>query len=225
MLQARHRGAAHYFVQGCKLLKSEGDSIRALQELDNALAARYPLLTEGTIDLTLSDEENLEQAKVRGLLCRWGPKMLDDSRHTFCGHAGCKHRSGITRPKLHANTHRLRRSGQSACGFKWFISTLSHHTLVGKPYIFTGACIWIVLLCARTYRRLRPKISSCAYTRNLCYTPNLTTHRHVNYVNVVVRQYGNSLLNGSKYLYQTLPRMLTLWLDLGERAELNPKTG
>jgi serine/threonine-protein kinase ATR len=68
MLQARHRGAAHFFIQGCKLLKSEGDSIRALQELDNALAARYPLVAEGTIDLTLSDEGNLQQAKVRDFL-------------------------------------------------------------------------------------------------------------------------------------------------------------
>jgi len=60
---------------------------------------------------------------------------------------------------------------------------------------------------------------------NLHYASTLTIRRYVNHVNVVVRQYGNSLLNGSKYLYQTLPRMLTLWLDLGERAELNPKTG
>jgi serine/threonine-protein kinase ATR len=64
----------------------------------------------------------------------------------------------------------------------------------------------------------------CVYT-NLCNVSTLTNPRYVNHVNVVVRQYGNSLLNGSKYLYQTLPRMLTLWLDLGERAELNPKTG
>jgi serine/threonine-protein kinase ATR len=60
---------------------------------------------------------------------------------------------------------------------------------------------------------------------NLCDYSTLTIRRYVNHVNVVVRQYGSSLLNGSKYLYQTLPRMLTLWLDLGERAELSPKTG
>ena len=60
---------------------------------------------------------------------------------------------------------------------------------------------------------------------NLCYASILTISRYVNHVSVVVRQYGNSLLNGSKYLYQTLPRMLTLWLDLGERVELDPKTG
>jgi len=60
---------------------------------------------------------------------------------------------------------------------------------------------------------------------NLCHHSTLTICRYVNHVNVVVRQYGNSLLNGSKYLYQTLPRMLTLWLDLGESGELSPKTG
>ncbi|KAH7887463.1 hypothetical protein F5I97DRAFT_2009110, partial [Phlebopus sp. FC_14] len=35
-----------------------------------------------------------------------------------------------------------------------------------------------------------------------------------------VRDYGKAMLWGSKYVYQAIPRMLTLWLDLGE----NPKT-
>ena len=32
---------------------------------------------------------------------------------------------------------------------------------------------------------------------------------------LVCKQYGKSLAYGTKYLYQSLPRMLTLWLDLG----------
>ncbi|KAI8902434.1 hypothetical protein BC833DRAFT_639508 [Globomyces pollinis-pini] len=32
---------------------------------------------------------------------------------------------------------------------------------------------------------------------------------------LIVKQYGKSLLYGTKYLYQSLPRMLTVWLDLG----------
>ncbi|KIJ20461.1 hypothetical protein PAXINDRAFT_174826 [Paxillus involutus ATCC 200175] len=35
-----------------------------------------------------------------------------------------------------------------------------------------------------------------------------------------VRNYAKAVMHGSKYVYQAIPRMLTLWLDLGE----NPKT-
>ena len=50
MLQARHWNTPYYFVQGCKLLHIGGDSIRALQELNNALS-------RDVIDLT-SDESD-----------------------------------------------------------------------------------------------------------------------------------------------------------------------
>jgi serine/threonine-protein kinase ATR len=80
-------------------------------------------------------------------------------------------------------------------------------------------------LTRKSVQEIEAKEFDLCVHANLCYASTQTIHRYVNHINVVVRQYGNSLLNGSKYLYQTLPRMLTLWLDLGERAELNPKTG
>ena len=33
-----------------------------------------------------------------------------------------------------------------------------------------------------------------------------------------VRCYGKAIRYGSKYIYQTVPRLLTLWLDMGENA-------
>jgi serine/threonine-protein kinase ATR len=42
---------------------------------------------------------------------------------------------------------------------------------------------------------------SSSSSANMCY--------------LVCKQYGKSLVFGSKYLYQSLPRLLTLWLDLG----------
>jgi hypothetical protein len=33
-----------------------------------------------------------------------------------------------------------------------------------------------------------------------------------------VENYCKALQNGTKHIYQMLPRMLTLWLDLGERV-------
>lgn len=44
---------------------------------------------------------------------------------------------------------------------------------------------------------------------------------------LVVENYLRSLAMGAKYIYQTLPKLLTLWLDLGAEAEqpLHPKYG
>ena len=80
-------------------------------------------------------------------------------------------------------------------------------------------------LTRKSVQEIEAKDFELCVHANLRYVSTLTIHRYLNHVNGVVKQYGNSLLNGSKYLYQTLPRMLTLWLDLGERVELNPKTG
>lgn len=33
---------------------------------------------------------------------------------------------------------------------------------------------------------------------------------------VTVRAYAKAMRYGSKYIYQTVPRLLTLWLDMGE---------
>ena len=39
---------------------------------------------------------------------------------------------------------------------------------------------------------------------------NLATYAHH-----ICRNYGKALTYGTRYIYQTLPRLLTLWLDLG----------
>ena len=36
-----------------------------------------------------------------------------------------------------------------------------------------------------------------------------------------VRAYSMAIRFGSKYAYQTIPRLLTLWLDMGEDAHLS----
>ena len=35
----------------------------------------------------------------------------------------------------------------------------------------------------------------------------------------IVKNYGEALTHGSKYIFQALPRLLTLWLDFGEKVE------
>jgi serine/threonine-protein kinase ATR len=36
----------------------------------------------------------------------------------------------------------------------------------------------------------------------------------------ICKQYAIALAHGSKYVYQTMPRMLTVWLDAAEDPEL-----
>jgi serine/threonine-protein kinase ATR len=64
LLQGRHRGAPYHFIQGCKLLTGTGDSIRALQELNNSLVLTDDGTPEIVIDLTESDEQRRMRAKV-----------------------------------------------------------------------------------------------------------------------------------------------------------------
>lgn len=35
-----------------------------------------------------------------------------------------------------------------------------------------------------------------------------------------VENYARALRYGTKYIYRTMPRMLTIWMDCGERADL-----
>lgn len=38
-----------------------------------------------------------------------------------------------------------------------------------------------------------------------------------------VKSYGKAIKMGSKYVYQTVPRILTIWLDLAEDEEANKR--
>ncbi len=38
-----------------------------------------------------------------------------------------------------------------------------------------------------------------------------------------VRSYAKAIRAGSKYVYQTVPRILTIWLDLAEDEEANKR--
>lgn len=44
---------------------------------------------------------------------------------------------------------------------------------------------------------------------------------------LVIQNYLRSLGYGAKYIYQTLPRILTLWLDLGSQVDtpIDPQYG
>ena len=42
------------------------------------------------------------------------------------------------------------------------------------------------------------------------------------FLQFILRHYGHALQHGNKYIYQCMPRMLSLWLDFGSNV---PDTG
>ena len=68
MLQARQLGTPYSFIQSCKLIHTEGDALRALQELNNALKdPKVDTVTTPT-GVSLDVEEQMLQAKVTMLV-------------------------------------------------------------------------------------------------------------------------------------------------------------
>ena len=41
---------------------------------------------------------------------------------------------------------------------------------------------------------------------------------------LMVLHFGKSLMYGCEYIYQTVPRMLSIWLDLGEKIDSDEKS-
>ncbi|PVG03672.1 hypothetical protein CPB86DRAFT_749052 [Serendipita vermifera] len=165
LLQGRRCGAPYHFIQGCKLLQSTGDSIRALQELNNALALTNS--TNNVIDLTEEKEASQARAKPWLLRARW---MQASER--------------FSRAELNEQFSKVTQLVE-----KW-----------EPPFFY-----WALYLD-------RSQIHKDVPTDQL--------EEYVNHIDHVVRHYGMSLRHGSKHLYQTVPRMLTLWLNLGQREEL-----
>ncbi len=59
-------------------------------------------------------------------------------------------------------------------------------------------------------------------TRFVCFRPlpngNAISHcfRGLKMNTYTIRSFAKAIMNGSKFIYQTVPRMLTIWLDVGE---------
>ncbi|KDQ08227.1 hypothetical protein BOTBODRAFT_569890 [Botryobasidium botryosum FD-172 SS1] len=166
MLQARQWDAPYAFIQRTKLLRSNGEGLRALQELENALQALTP--SNGVIDLTGNDEPQNPKLKAKAFLlqARW----MEEADRFDANEIVAKFRESV------------------ALVEKWE-SPLFH---LGH---YHDRCL------AQTPEVDR-ELRGAAMTYQIC------------------KHYAKALLHGSKYIYQTMPRMLTLWLDMGEEDDL-----
>lgn len=60
MLQARQRETPYSYIQSCKLIKANGEALRALQELDNAI--KWSSANNMVVDLT-EDAQTADEAE------------------------------------------------------------------------------------------------------------------------------------------------------------------
>ncbi|KDQ64194.1 hypothetical protein JAAARDRAFT_117891 [Jaapia argillacea MUCL 33604] len=166
MLHAQRTQTPFSFIESARLIKANGESLRALQELDNSLQV-CELAEKDVIDLTEDDEEGKKmKAKAHVLLARW---MNDSDRfeETYVWKAFQK--AAEFCPNWESAQFHLGRFHDSC--FK-ALSTREHKSRGTKMILQTIKC------------------------------------------------FSRAIKHGSKYVYQTVPRLLTLWLDMGENNDL-----
>ncbi|KZT62935.1 hypothetical protein CALCODRAFT_425546, partial [Calocera cornea HHB12733] len=163
-LQARKFDAPFAFIQTCKLLRVNGEAVRALQELENAMVPYQ----NAPIDLTeerpgVASSDAIAQAKAFALQARW---MDEADRFSVTDVANKFSEASKRAPRFES------------------------------PYFHLGH-FW-----DETYAQFTPEDK----LKNSSHFPFNTC-----------KAYGKALSYGSKYIYQTMPRMLSLWLDLADQ--------
>ncbi|THU91880.1 hypothetical protein K435DRAFT_967914 [Dendrothele bispora CBS 962.96] len=175
MLQARESDAPFSFIESAKLLKTTGETLRALQQLENSMR-HHGLLEDNNdanvLDLTLESEEATRlKAKVSSLRARW----MHESRRFD---VGVVYKAFDYSVQLDENWE----SGQFYLG----------------------------RFQDENYKDLPPKDRTARGIKMNLFT---------------VKAFAKAINSGSKFIYQTVPRLLTLWLDLGAVSETKGTDG
>ena len=53
---------------------------------------------------------------------------------------------------------------------------------------------------------------------NFFFVAKIIIMANSEFLQFVLRHYGNALRYGNKYIYQCMPRLLSLWLDFGAKV-------
>ncbi|BGP36884.1 hypothetical protein JCM10449v2_000786 [Rhodotorula kratochvilovae] len=174
ILQARDCHAEYTFLQSAKLLKSNGQAYKAVQELDNRLNPILARFKPGTANdplVSLGKPSPLSKAALRR--ARW---MLEAGR-------------------VEQN---------EAVALFLEVSTLAPNW--ESPSYHLG----------HFYDRLADSLEK----KQPKHKPNRYAADIAGYRAHVVKLFCRSVANGTKYIYQALPRLLTIWLEMGERPVL-----
>ncbi|ODO06790.1 hypothetical protein I350_04149 [Cryptococcus amylolentus CBS 6273] len=172
-LQAVSASAPFVFVQQAKLRRAQGSVLKALTDLENALASEKRKLSgKGTNDDDMNQQ--IKMAKAVLLMARWANETDRFELNEI-----------ITRYKEAIN----------------FCDNLE------SPYYHFG----------HFYDSLTGETKEKWVDRRDAMEM-LTSHSTVFKYHTVL-MYSKALRYGVKYIFQTMPRMLTIWLDLGETTD------
>lgn len=86
---------------------------------------------------------------------------------------------------------------------------------VGKSVLLSGP---ILRQPSRASGQYTSSVST--YPLSIKDHPHFSNYRNATYTYNTCRYFGAALMSGSKYIFQTMPRLLTLWLDTGEDPDL-----
>ncbi|KAG6812100.1 hypothetical protein H0H92_004400 [Tricholoma furcatifolium] len=163
MLQAMQNQVRYSFFESAKLVKTRGEPLRALTELENSMKSLGMMHeAEGDVlDLTMDDLESKHMRAKASYHFSGLQILLTSDRPKFC---------------TFTDATQLRPEWESA------------HFHLGQ---FHDECFKNLPLAERGKRGLKMNL----------YT---------------VRSFAKAIKFGSKYVYQTVPRLLTIWLDLGD---------
>ncbi|GAA5842453.1 hypothetical protein JCM9279_005388 [Rhodotorula babjevae] len=174
ILQARDCHAEWAFLQSAKLLKSNGQAYKAVQELDHRLVPILAHFKEGTVDdplVSLDKPSPLAKASLRR--ARW---MLEAGRVEQNEAVKLFLESSALAPNWESPSYQLGHFYDSV---------------------------------ADSLEKKTPKIRPNRYMNDI-----------VVYRSHVVKLFCRSVGHGTKYIYQALPRLLTIWLEMGEKPLL-----
>ncbi|GAA5955223.1 hypothetical protein JCM3765_003250 [Sporobolomyces pararoseus] len=174
ILQARDCDAEYAFYQSAKLLKTAGQTYKAIQELDNPLKTKLANFNRDDPEapLVLAGREKVTPlAKAALRRARW---MLEAGR-----------------VEQNAAIALFKDAGALAAEWESPLYYLGHY--------------WDQMADAE-----RPPTESSQKGTPVVHLRNGTFRTEV------VRLYAEALRYGTKYIYQALPRMLTIWLEMSE---------
>jgi len=218
MLQAQQLERRFSFMESAKLVKTTGEPLRALQELEKSM--RLLGLTEessGTIDLTDDEESKKMKAKVRNSLPLYVPVTNISQAQVL--------RARWMNESDRYETNHILQAFQSATDLcprcVIYSKRIFTYTEFGIPDGRVVITIWAntTTNVLRTYLFLTSSLGT-EFTQ-LTFALSDLTLRGVRMNLYTVRFFARAIKSGSKYIYQTIPRLLTIWLDLGEDRNLS----
>lgn len=197
ILQARDCHAEWAFLQSAKLLKSNGQAYKAVQELDhrlNPLLAQFKPAAANDPLVSLDKPSPLAKAALRR--ARW---MLEAGRVEQNEAVKLFLEAAALAPNWESPSYHLGHF------YDALADQLEKKTPKQKPNRYLACVLWTRCIPSSP-RVLTLSLSSCS---------DIASYR-----SHVVKLFCKSVANGTKYIYQALPRLLTIWLEMGEKPLL-----